>query len=244
VTAIAVIIGRAGSKGLPGKNARPILGRPLVAYTIDAALDAETVTRTVLSTDGDAIAAAGAAAGIEVVRRPPELATDTATVASAVRHAVLAADAAAPVTEPVVVILYANVPVRPPDLIDGAVRMLLESGAHSVQSYAEVGKHHPYWMSKLDADGHVTPYIVNTIDRRQDLPPLYLPDGGVIAVMRSTMLGAPGNAPPHAFLGEDRRGLINRRDEVIAVVDVDHEIDLRVAEAMLRERQPASEAAR
>jgi N-acylneuraminate cytidylyltransferase len=244
VTALAVIIGRAGSKGLPGKNALPCLERPLVAWTIDAALAAETVTRVVLSTDGDQIAAAGAAAGVEVVRRPPELATDTATVASAVRHAVLAADAAAPVTEPVVVILYANVPVRPPGLIDRAVRKLLESGADSVQSYENVGKHHPYWMSSLDEEGRVRPLHENTIDRRQDLPPLYVPDGGVIAVKRRSLLDAKEDAPPHAFLGRDRRGIVNGSDEAIAVVDVDDEIDLRVAEAVLRERQPACEAAR
>ncbi|MCA9285793.1 MAG: NTP transferase domain-containing protein, partial [Phycisphaerales bacterium] len=138
-TVLAVVIGRAGSKGLPGKNARVVAGRPMVCHSIEDALQAESVDRVVVSTDGDAIAAAARGMGVEVVRRPAELAHDTATVDSAVRHAVEALDDPAPL----IVVLYANVPVRPPGLIDRAVRLLRDSGADSVQSYASVGKHHP-----------------------------------------------------------------------------------------------------
>src|SRR5436190_22436125 len=85
---LAVIIGRAGSKGLPGKNSRLLAGRPMIAHTIDDALSARTVDRVIVSTDGEAIAVAAAAMGVEVVPRPAILASDTATVDSAVRHAV------------------------------------------------------------------------------------------------------------------------------------------------------------
>jgi N-acylneuraminate cytidylyltransferase len=231
---IAIIIGRAGSRGLPGKNARPLLGRPMIAWTIDDARAARSVGRIVVSTDGDDIAAAAAALGVEVVRRPAELATDTAPVDAAVRHAVEASGRAAEI----VVILYANVPVRPAGLIDTAVARLLETGADSVQSYARVGKHHPYWMASLDSAGRVAPHHPNTIHRRQDLPPLHLPDGGVIAVTR-TSLGTTAPGAPHAFLGTDRRG-IETPDG--AVVDVDGPTDLAVAETLLRRRR-AVEAA-
>ena len=228
MTAVAIVIGRAGSRGLPGKNTRMLAGRPMICHTIEDAQAAGTIDSVVVSTDGDAIAAAAEAMSVTVVRRPPVLAGDTATVGAAVRHAVAECDPDG--REQVVVILYANVPVRPPDLIDRAVNLLLETGADSVQSYAAVGKHHPFWMVALDADHAVTPFRDSPIDRRQDLPRLLIPDGGVIAVTRASLMSAGENEPPHAFLGSDRRGVETAPGDVI---DVDTAHDLAVAEALL-----------
>ena len=110
---LAVVLGRAGSRGLKAKNVRLVAGRPMVCHSIDHARAAETVGRIVVSTDGDEIAAASESTDVEVVRRPPELASDTAAVGSAARHAVEQIEA----DEQIVVILYANVPVRPENLI-------------------------------------------------------------------------------------------------------------------------------
>lgn len=222
---LAVVIGRAGSKGLPGKNAKMLAGRPMITHSIAAAMDAETVDRVIVSTDGQAIAAAAYAMNVEVALRPAELASDTATVDAAVRHAVEFVRA----TEPIIVILYANVPVRPIDLIDRAVRELAATGAQSVQSYSDVGKHHPYWMVTLDALHRVVPHVKNAVYRRQDLPKLLIPDGGVIAVTRESLFTVI-EGQPHAFLGEDRRGIISDGP----VVDVDDAMDFAMAEAMLR----------
>jgi len=202
----------------------------MICYTIDDARAASTVDRVVVSTDGDAIAAAAESMAVPVVRRPPDLATDTAPVAAAVRHAVTEYDAAG--AAGVIVILYANVPVRPPGLIDRAVGLLLETGADSVQSYCDVGKHHPDWMVELDGDKCVTPFHDNPVDRRQDLPNLLIPDGGVIAVTRASLLSAASDPAhdPHAFLGADRRGIETAPGEVI---DVDTPHDLVIAEAFM-----------
>jgi CMP-N,N'-diacetyllegionaminic acid synthase len=235
--AVAVIIGRAGSKGLPGKNALrlPFTNRPSVCYSIEHAQEASTVHRILVSTDGHQIAAAASEMDIEVVRRPSELASDTATVDSAVRHAINEIEESDPIA--VVVILYANVPVRPAGLIDRAVHKLLETGADSVQSYCNVGKYHPYWMAKLDEDGVVSPNISNTVFRRQDLPPLYIPDGGVIAVTRKSLFTV-NPSEPHAFLGKDRRGILTSPGEV---VDIDSMIDAQVAGAILSQTQTTRE---
>lgn len=222
---LAVVIGRAGSKGLPGKNTLLVAGRPMIEYSIEHAKEAKCVTKVVVSTDGDKIAAAAESMDVEVVRRPPELASDTATVSAAVRHAVEALGA----TEPIIVVLYANVPVRPANLIDDAVDLLTQTGADSVQSYTDVGKHHPYWMSTLDEDQRVKPFIENQVDRRQDLPKLLSLDGGVIAVKAACVRDAD-DSNPHAFLGTDRRGIETPPGSVI---DVDDAIDLAVAEAVL-----------
>ncbi|MFG0251910.1 MAG: cytidylyltransferase domain-containing protein [Phycisphaerales bacterium JB038] len=226
--ALGVIIGRKGSKGVPGKNARLIAGKPAVAWTIEHAQAARLLNRFVVSTDCPEVTRAATAGGVKVVPRPTELASDTATVDAAARQAVQAlGDEAA-----IVVLLYANVPVRPAGLIDRAIRTLEETGADSVQSYAPVGKHHPLWMMRLDEEGRLSPYEHSTIYRRQDLPPVYLPDGGVIAVRRAS-LGRVEPEQPHAFLGSDRRGIINNEGDV---VDIDHPIDLAVAEALLRQQ--------
>jgi N-acylneuraminate cytidylyltransferase len=204
----------------------------MISHTLDDALEAETVDRVVVSTDGERIAAAAEAMGVEVIRRPADLATDTATVDAAARHAVEAAqdDAA------VIVILYANVPVRPPDLIDQAVRSLAGAGCDSVQSYTGVGKHHPFWMVSLGAEGRVEPHVRSAVYRRQDLPRLYIPDGGVIAVRRDSLFTVV-DGEPHAFLGRDRRGIESPEG---AVVDVDTAADLAMAQATLLRPLPSS----
>jgi len=227
---IAVIIGRAGSKGLPGKNARLLLGRPMVWYTIRDAKKAKLVDRIIVSTDCEEIKRIAREENLAVIDRPPELAGDTATVDAAVRHAIETDGG----DEPIIVILYANVPVRPDDLIDRAVRMLVDNkGADSVQSYCDVGKHHPYWMVRLDDEHRIAPHHPNTVYRRQDLPELFLPDGGVIAVCRESLFTVV-EGEPHAFLGKHRRGI---RTEAGDVVDVDSQIDLDLAEVSLKRKE-------
>ena len=222
---LAVVIGRAGSKGLPRKNALEVAGVPMIAHTIRAARAATSVQRIVVSTDGAEIAAIAQHEGVEVSLRSAELASDTATVDSAVRHAVEACGSRASI----IVILYGNVPVRPEGLIDRAVAKLRSTGADSVQSYYRVGKTHPYWMSQLDSEGRVSAFVENKIYRRQELPPVFMPDGGVIAVQRASLF-SPREGEPHAFFGRDRRGIENEEG---AVIDVDTALDLAVAEATL-----------
>ncbi len=230
-SALAVIIGRAGSKGLPGKNALPLAGRPMISHTIEDAVEASSVDRIIVSTDGADIALAAKAEGIEVVDRPAALADDFATVDAAVRHAVNAIND----DHEIIVILYANVPVRPGDLIDCAVRHLIDTGADSVQSYADVGKHHPHWMVTLESDGRVCPSVSPIPHRRQDLPAMFLPDGGVIAVKRASLFIVDPE-DPHAFLGPDRRGIETPPGAAGEVVDIDNAVDLARAEAILVSR--------
>ena len=234
---VAIILARAGSKGVPGKNRAPVGGRPCVLWTIDDALGSALVSRVVVSTDDADIASIAQRAGAEAIERPAALAHDTATVDDAARHCVEA------LNDPSIeaaAILYANVPLRPEGLIDRALGLLLESGADSVQSYAPVGKYHPWWTARIEeGSGRLAPWegetLNNNVFRRQDLPPAYIPDGGVLAVTRaSLLLRVAGVAPgPHAFLGRDRRAVVNPEGSVI---DIDAPTDLLVADAALRRR--------
>ncbi len=226
---LAVILARAGSKGLPSKNALPCAGRPVITWTIDHALQSASVDRVVVSTDGVELKAIAASLGVDVVHRPHKLADDTATVDAAARQAVLAVDPKA--VFDTVVILYGNVPVRPADLTDRAVAKLRDSGCDSVQSVCPVGKHHPYWMKELN-DDVMLQHVPNRVYRRQDLPPLFELDGGMIAVTREALFTEVPDEP-HAFLGVDRRAVVTQTGDV---VDIDEELDLIVAEAILRRR--------
>lgn len=235
---LAVVLARAGSKGLPSKNALPCAGRPLLAWTLEHALASQRVGRVALSTDGPAIADIGRSMGVDLIERPDELADDTATVDAAARHAVERVEAQHGCVFDAVAILYGNVPVRPADLTDRALAKLAATGCDSVQSLSPVGKHHPWWMKRLggEAGDAIKPYHPNRIYRRQDLPPVYALDGGVIAVTRDSLYTVtPGE--PHAFLGTDRRAVVCEHEG--EVIDVDSAIDLKLAEAVLSEREAA-----
>lgn len=230
---LAVILARAGSRGLPEKCIRPLLGRPLIDYTFDHALAAGTVDSIVLTTDSEPAQRIARGRGIRVVDRPAELASDTATVDAAARHAVRAFEASTQQTVDIVVLLYGNIPVRAEGMIDRAVRQLIESGADSVRSVAPVSKQHPDWVHRLDGD-RMNQYRPNSIYRRQDLDPLYYHDGAVAVVRRAALMAAPRwEGDFQGFLGEDRRALVQGPEDA---VDIDGPVDLHLAEAILRAR--------
>lgn len=234
---LGVILARAGSKGLPDKCVRPLLGRPMIEYTFDHALAARSLTAIVLSTDSRPAMRLARARGIELIERPAALAGDTATVDESLRHAVLEWESRHGRSAGAVVMLYGNIPVRAAEAIDRCVWKLREAGT-SVRTVAPIGKHHPDWLHRLAGD-RMSQFRTNSIYRRQDLEPLYYHDGAVIAVTRAALFAAtPGDA--QSFLGDDRRALVQRPDDA---VDVDDAMDLAVAEAVLRGARPSAPAA-
>jgi CMP-N,N'-diacetyllegionaminic acid synthase len=176
LSVLALIPARGGSKGLPGKNIRLVGGRPLLAFTADAACRARCVDRVVLSTDDDAIAQAGLACGCDVpFRRPASLATDTASSIDVVLHALDAVPG-----YDIVVLLQPTSPARAAQDIDDACRAMLDADAASCVSVAR-SEQSPYWMYRLDARGRLQP-LLNLppgITRRQDLPTTYTLNGAV-----------------------------------------------------------------
>ena len=255
---LAVVLARAGSKGVPGKNIAPVGAKPCIAWTIEDAQAAQRVDAVVVSTDSPKIGEIASSMGALVHHRPAALATDQARVDDALRDAVVWYEAhesnpslqndskPTPVRTDTIVMLYGNVPVRPAGLVDRAVELLEQTGCDSVQSYAAVGKYHPLWQVRLDPAGKVKPWqgdtLFGTIYRRQELPAALVPDGGVVAMRRDALFCAHkkiGDEPtPHDFLGLDHRGITNPQG---AVVDIDSPIDLLVADALLTEQAKAQQ---
>ena len=230
---LGVILARAGSKGLPDKCTRDLLGRPVIQYALDHVTASRCLTSALLTTDSEPAKAVARKAGIEVIDRPPELATDTATVDAAARHAVESWEKKHGTRVDVIVLLYANIPVRAVGLIDRAVDQLVRTGADSVRSVAPVTKQHPDWVHRLDGD-RMRQFRPNSIYRRQDLEPLYYHDGAVAVVTREALFDALNTPEDHqAFLGKDRRALVQKPEDA---VDIDGPIDLYLAEALLRVR--------
>ncbi len=247
---LCIILARAGSKGVPGKNTAPLAGRPCIAWTIDFALRSTSISNPaniLLSTDDPHAARLGTDMGCTLIARPSHLASDTATIDDAARHAVAAHETHIRHMWPgPIVILYANVPIRPADLLDRAIHTLTTTNCHSVQSFSHVGKHHPWWTVRIDEHSRLAPWEGDTLFhntyRRQLLPPAYIPDGGILALTRSSLFHQIPNIPPgpHAFLGTDRRAITTNEGDVI---DIDTPLDLAVADALLRQRAAAPSCA-
>jgi len=174
---LGVITARGGSKGLPGKNVMPAAGRPLIAWTIDAALACRSIDRLVLSTDDDVIADVARRHGCDVpFRRPLALATDSATSIDVILHAL----DEVPGFE-IVVLLQPTSPLRTAADID-ATCDLVARGAPASVSVAPV-EQSPYWMYRLDEARGLEPILPLPagVTRRQELPPIYALNGAVYA---------------------------------------------------------------
>jgi len=150
---IAIIPARGGSKGIPQKNIRLLAGKPLVAYTIEHALRARQVNRTIVSTDDAEIAKVARQYGAEVVIRPPELATDTASSEPVLLHVLSFLEQTEGYLPSLIVLLQPTSPLRQPDDIDNAIDTLNAAGADSLDY-----RHRP---------------------RRQDFTPEYVENGSI-----------------------------------------------------------------
>lgn len=177
---LAIIPARGGSKGLPGKNIKPLNGKPLIAYAIEAALNAKNIHRVIVSTDDEAIAAVALKYGAEVpFMRPIELASDTALSIDVYRYTVkrLEEESGEDINE--FVILQPTSPLRTFQHIDEAIELYKEKQADSVISYCE--EHHPIvWHKKLSAEQKIVEIFDNvTMKNRQDEQKSYYPNGAI-----------------------------------------------------------------
>jgi len=233
---LGIILARAGSVGLKNKHLLPLLGKPLISYTFDHARAAHQLDRVADSSDCPQILKLAQQYGRDRICHQPHLASSDASVQSVKLHAMLDEDADESFQSDAIVVLYGNVPVRAPGVIDHAIDTLEETGCDSVRSFCPVGKWHPGWMCKLDGD-HVSALRPGSIHRRQDLEPLFLHDGAVVAVSRASMLMAEDHPDdPHAFFGIDRRAIQTGMGDS---VEIDQQRDLYWAEAVLRAQMPA-----
>jgi len=230
---LGVIIARGGSKGLPGKNLRPLGGKPLVVHTIEAALACPALTRTVLSTEDSEILAVGRAAGCPApFVRPVELAGDRSSTVDVALHAVdwlarhegFAAD--------IVAMLPATAPLRRAEHIRGALEMLAQDEAAEAVVAVTEPDYSPYWM--LAAEHGRLRWLFPEgakVDHRQDLPRAYQPNGSIYVIRLPVLRGQ------RTFYPRATAPYVMRRE---ASINIDSELDFRLAQLMLGPTQGKS----
>ena len=186
---LGIVPARGGSKGVPGKNVRPLAGRTLLEYTARAARESGVLDRVILSTDSPDIADTGRQAGLDVpFMRPATLAADDTPMLPVILHALesLARDGWSP---DIIVLLQPTSPLRRPDHIRDAVTSLRDTNADSVVTVVEIPRHlSPDYVMRIDG-GRLHPFLPEgaRVTRRQDARPAYSRDGTVYAFWRATI---------------------------------------------------------
>jgi len=207
---IAIIPARGGSKGVPGKNIMPLKGHPVVAYSIAAALNSKSVSRTIVTTDSEEIAEIAKNYGAEVpFMRPAEFATDTATDRGYLLHAVNWLKENESYNAEYIVHLRPTTPLRDPAVIDQAVKAIKENSQATSLRSAHVSPQTPFKMFEIDENGFFKGLFPNDPRPeyynlpRQSFPPIYDPNG-YVDVLRSAQLTS--SESPH---GKNILGFIN-----------------------------------
>jgi len=227
---LGIVTARGGSKGIPRKNIVPLLGKPLLEYTADAALSAKRLTRVILSTEDEEIAHIGRQCGLDIpFLRPVELAADDTPTISVLQDAVRRLEASGERYDAVLTLQPTN-PLRLPEDIDGSIEQLEESGADSVISFVDVGEKHPARMKFVSPDGRVLdPPFAEAFEgqRRQDLPKLYLREGSIYLTRHAVLM------EQNSLKGRDCRIWIIPQERYC---NIDTPFDLFLAEQMLKYR--------
>lgn len=179
---IAIIPARGGSKGVPRKNVRSVNGKPLIAYTIEAAIAASTVDRVIVSTDDEEIASIACQYGAEVpFMRPDELATDSARAADAYLYTVERLERECGISVDKFIVLLPTAPLRTAEDIDAAVAIMRNNDATTVVSMAEA-EIPPAWYYSVREDGSVRNAgfeKANEVANRQDNQTYLVPNGAI-----------------------------------------------------------------
>ena len=181
-TIIGFIPARGGSKGLPRKNIKPLLGKPLIAWTIEQALASKYLDRVVVSTDDKEITEISKKYGAEVpFMRPKELATDNSTTSDVILHVLNWFENAEQKFD-YLALLEPTSPLREKNDVDNGIMKLInnENKADSLVSVGEIALEHPFISKKISDKGYVKPFyeVSKThITRRQDIPKAYFPYG-------------------------------------------------------------------
>jgi CMP-N,N'-diacetyllegionaminic acid synthase len=220
VLTVGLIPARGGSKGIPRKNIKPLAGKPLIAWTIEAALRSQRLDRVVVSTEDEEIADVARRHGADVpFMRPAALAQDATPGVEPALHAlsqIPECDA--------LVLLQCTSPLRTSADVDESIALAERLDAPSVVSVT-APRDHPYWMFNLRERGRLEPLMdVPEVASRQDLPPVYAMNGAIYfaraAWLRSTK----------TFVTRESVGYVMPADRS---VDLDTPVDWTLAELML-----------
>lgn len=187
---VALVPARAGSKGIPGKNIKPLCGKPLIGYTAEVIAAAHIFDRVLLSTDSEEIADVGRAFGLDApFIRPEGLARDDTPMLAVVEHALDWLERNGTAAK-ILVLLQPTQPLRTTANVIRAVEILQASDCDSVVSVVAMPAHmSPDFVMRIDDEGRLVNFLAEgaTVTRRQDARPAYVRDGTVYAMRADTV---------------------------------------------------------
>jgi len=227
---LGLIPARGGSRGIPRKNVRLLGGKPLLQHTTEAALAARSLSRVVLSTEDEEIAAIGRDCGVDVpFMRPPDLAQDDTPTLPVVLHAMRWLEHAGERYD-AVCLLQATHPLRRPEHVDGCVELLERTGADAAVTVRRVPpEYNPHWVYVADEAGHLrlASGAREPIPRRQELPLAFHREGSVYVARRDVVMDR------HSLYGDCLMGYDLGSEPGVNIDDWD---DWELAERLLAER--------
>ncbi len=236
--AVGIIPARKNSKRLPGKNMLPLAGKPLIAYTVEAALESKELELICASSDDDDLLQyVNKQYGVMMIRRPPKFARDDSPIQDAVNHTIGVLELAMIQFE-IVVILQANVVLRVPGQIDECVRALRED--ETLDSCVSVSRSDfPYWTYQI-SEGRLfypwetrKPFIkrIEQVFRKQEVPNFYRLDGSVQAIRKQVLKRMKGRTGLHPYLGDRVGAVISSGWHNL---EIDEPEDVKAVEALLK----------
>jgi CMP-N,N'-diacetyllegionaminic acid synthase len=229
-TILGVVTARRGSKGIPRKNLALLANKPLLAWTVEVALESASFDRVVISTDDPEIAEVGKKLGAEVpFLRPAELATDISPSMDVILHAIRWFDDNEDYRPDYVLLLQPTSPLRTVTDIRESIKLALAKRADSVVSVCE-SHQHPLWMKGVNDEGRLIDLYPQSAapTRRQDLSPVFALNGAIYLALRSFLLSERTfiSDRTYAYVMPENRSL-----------DVDTPWDLHVADLILNDRE-------
>ena len=220
-TFLAIIPARGGSKRLPRKNILDLCGKPLISWSIEAALKSKYISKVVVSSDDEEILNISSNFGADIIKRSYELANDTATTFDAIKHTINNLE-----KYDYIVLLQPTSPLRNEKHIDEAIELLEEKQADAIVSVCEMD-HSPLWSNILPEDGNMRGFLREEIlnKRSQDLEKYYRLNGAVYICKTDKLLENKS-----FFLKDNIFAYIMDRKSSI---DIDEEIDFLFAERVI-----------
>jgi CMP-N-acetylneuraminic acid synthetase len=232
---LGLITARGGSKRIPDKNSKPLCGKPLLAYTIEAALASLRLDRVVVSTEDEEIGSIARQWGAEVpFRRPDELATDDARSSDVMIHAIEWLTEHESYSPDALVLLQPTCPLRTGRHIDEAIELYEARHADCVVAVSEP-EHHPYWMKTMDHDGRLMPFKEVDLHRyhqKQTLPKVWSSNSSIFVVRRVSLFAGQKIESGRTY------GYVMPRSESL---DIDTPWDFHLASLIMADRLTSSD---
>ena len=222
-TFLAIIPARGGSQRLPRKNILDLAGKPLIAWSIEAALKSEYIDKVIVSSDDEEILQVSSSFGSDTLKRPDELATDISTSFDAIKHTIDNTK-----EYDYIILLQPTSPLRNFSHIDEAIQTLVDKDADAVISVCEMD-HSPLWSNTLPKDENMSLFIRDEVKNRrsQDLEDYYRLNGAVYICKTDLLL-----KEETFFIKEN---IYAYKMDRKSSIDIDEKIDFKLAEFFIKE---------